>query len=173
MLSCHLPVLFRVQPFHLAHYEFMYAVAEVCLTETETGETGEEAVKSLVEWIGESGGDPDEDGFDYVAGQGKQKPKMGYVRAFYDPSEKKYSVSMTYLAWPAYAVDPVRFGTGWFVSLKEALQSVHRMYRWYRHGSVRPLPFFESYDEYRLSEQTVSLLADEMVFRNRAGESKN
>ena len=152
----------------------MYAVAEVCLTATEIEtEIEEEVAQSLVEWIGESGGDPDEDGFDYVAGQGEQKHKMGYVRAFYDPSEKKYSVSMTYSAWPAYAVDPVRFGTGWFVSLKEALQSVFRMYRWYRHGSVRPLPFFDSYDEYRLAEQTVNLLADGMVFQNRAGESKN
>jgi hypothetical protein len=78
-----------------------------------------------------------------------------YIRLWRDHDQ--YCVGVTYSPWPAYAIDPVRFGT-WHTSLANALEGVHRVYRRYRQENVRPMPVWDVYDAYEIDTEALFVL---------------
>ena len=156
-----LPTLFRLPPYHLAHHELSHIVVSVpfFVLDVVGAERGKEDREREEENPGEN--------YEHVL-----PGKDVYLRIWFDPNQKQYSVSMTYSPWPAFAVDPVRFGE-WHSNLQDALRRRHRIYPWYRHESVRPIPYFSSYHEYQLSDPIIDILVKEFAFCGGLDVHKN
>jgi len=135
VVCLHLPSLFRMPPYHLAHYELSYHVVSVPLGWMRLVYT---ALTDI------------DDGFEVTAAG------VVYVRMWRDHAGM-YSVGLTYSPWPAYAVDPIRLGT-WHTSLAEALAGTHQVYRQYRQESVRPVPIMDVFDAYEFGDEAMWVL---------------
>jgi hypothetical protein len=170
------------RPFHLSYYEedLVYFIREQSLLDTEevsrscttppsdfflakevvlaTDEPAKEVVFATDEPAKEVVFATDEPAKEVVLAT--DEPGRVYVRVFYRPSSMTYSVSMTYTPWPAFSEDPFRTHDG-YPTLREALAQVHRTYRYYRHDTRRPVPFYENYVDHRLTADAMNRLEEE------------
>jgi hypothetical protein len=148
------------RPFHLSYYEedLVYFIREQSLLDTEEVSRSCTTPPSDFFLAKEVVFATDEPAKEVVFAT--DEPGRVYVRVFYRPSSMTYSVTMTYTPWPAFSEDPFRTHDG-YPTLREALAQVHRTYRYYRHDTRRPVPFYENYVDHRLTADAMNRLEEE------------
>ena len=136
-------------PFHLREWKVEHVV--IPIDQAECGKTVDDSLEGL------------ESECHDVRDQGEDG--VIYVRILHDPDMDEYWVSLLYTPWPAYMVNPWRNTHGYVRagSLCEALRGTHRLFPYYTHRGVAPIPFYGAWVDYCLTEEAVEAIEEEAL----------